>query len=555
VTLGDQAGRVNINTATLTINVIRNQNTPFFISLPYQRTIDEATAQQTSIYQVTARDNDAVNTFERVTYQVTGDGNAPAFFSVDSQSGVIRVIQSLAGNVDTVYNLRITAFDNGTPPRSNSTIVYITIDRNRNAPFFNPTSYSASVADNGILGSQVAVLSVFDRDTVAPYNTTRCILRQSTGSQYFFINEDTCVLYLARNIALDLNAPSTYTITVGAYDLGTPQRVASQDATVFISVQRNQFDPVFINQPYDRTIQQDVGLGTFVVRVTATDRDTVPPFGEVSYRLIGDDTTTQYFTFDPVSRNITVTRDLTLDTVTAYQVRIEARDGGNPSRSATSLFQISVQRNLFSPTFLQSFYNETIDETQSLGTTIVQIRAEDRDTREPHRTITYTMSDFNQNSLASQFFIVNSATGAITLRQSLLNDNLDTRRYTFSVSITDNGVPQRAAANVATVEINVRRNTNPPFFVSTPYDTRINYTANSGILVFTATAQDLDAPPYNVITYDLLGDGDATVFFRIDPATGAVRLQQSVESETTTQYRVSAGPIFIKKLKLFFFSQ
>ncbi|WAQ96421.1 FAT4-like protein [Mya arenaria] len=539
VALADQAGRSNVNTATLTINVIRNQNTPYFINLPYRIDISESTALSQSIFTVTALDADQGNSFGQITYRATGDGNAPAFFAVNANTGVISVTQNLAGNTDVVYNLRVTAYDNGVPSLSNSTIVYITVDRNRNAPVFFPASYNAQVADNGILGSDVVQVLVSDADSVPPYNIVKCFLRSSSGSQYFFIDEDSCIIYLARNIALDANAPNTYSLTVGAFDMGIPSRSAIQDATIFISVQRNQFSPVFSNAPYRRTIQQSLGVGSFVERVTATDADTVSPFGDVTLRIIGDDEGTVYFSFSPSSGNITLARDLSLDSASFYQLRIEARDGGNPARSSTSLVAISVNRNLFDPQFTQQSYNITIDETQSLGVNILQISASDLDSRAPHNVITYSMRETNLNSLAAQFFTINSATGAVTLRQSLLNDNADTRRYTFSVSITDNGIPPRSSFNTASVEVNVIRNTVAPFFVGTPYDTTIDYNANIGAQIFVATAQDNDIAPYNTITYDLIGDGDAIVFFRIDSNTGVVSLQQRITQESATQYRLT----------------
>ncbi|KAH3873303.1 hypothetical protein DPMN_036535 [Dreissena polymorpha] len=536
VVLSDQPGRVNVNTATLTINVIRNQFTPRFLDTPYRLDIVENTNTAQSIFRVTAVDDDAVNTFERVSYEVSGDSNAPAFFTVNSNTGVITLIQSLANNPDTVYNLRITAFDNGIPRRSNSTIVIINVDRNRNTPFFQPTTYSAQVADNSIIGSELVTLTVRDSDTVAPYSTVKCFLRTSTSSQFFFIDADTCKIYVSRNVATDVNSPQQYTLTVGAYDLGTPSRSA-QDATVFISVVRNQFSPDFINDPYSVTIEQNRLIGSLVLRVSATDADTVSPFRDVTMRLIGDDKGLDYFNFDPASGNITVRNDLTQDTSTFYQLRLEARDGGTPARSASALVSVNVQRNLFNPEFIQLNYNITIDETQQLGSNILQITARDQDVRSPHNVITYTMS--NQNALAAQYFTVNSGTGEISLRQSLLNDNTDTRRYTFQVSISDNGIPARSALNVANVEINVIRNTNPPFFINTPYDRAINYTTAQGALIFRATATDNDISPYNIITYDLIGDGDATIFFRIDATSGEVRLAQSIAQESTVIYRLT----------------
>lgn len=63
VRLSDGAGRVAAQSATVTINVIRNQNTPYFINEPYSRLIQENLPTGTSIYQVTARDNDSPVSF------------------------------------------------------------------------------------------------------------------------------------------------------------------------------------------------------------------------------------------------------------------------------------------------------------------------------------------------------------------------------------------------------------------------------------------------------------------------------------------------------------
>lgn len=539
VALADQSGRSNQNTATLTINVLRNNNAPRFINQPYQTTISEEFISTTqSIYSVTAVDSDQVNTFGRVTYQVTGDDSAPVFFSVNPNTGSIFLRQALTDNQVT-YNLRITAFDNGIPPLSNSTLVVITVNRNNFSPVFQPQTYQANVADNVALGTEIEQVIATDSDPFSPYNIVRYFLVGSSANQYFFINEETGSIYIAQSIALDPNSPTQYTLTVGAYDLGTPRRNSTQNAIVFITVARNQFGPRFINTPYIVQIEETSSINSFVTRVTVDDQDQVSPFGDVTLTLIGDDDGQTYFNFNPSSGNVTVAGLLTLDTRTFYQLRIEARDGGSPSRSATALVQINVLRNLNFPRFTQQNYNVTIDETQSLDQTIIQILATDDDLTAPHNTITYTMTDFSFNSLSAQYFTVNSATGAITLRQSLLNDNSDTRRYTFRVSITDNGFPQRTSDQTANVEINVLRNTQAPFFINTPYDRSIDYTVALGYSVFTATAVDNDDAPYNIIRYELIGDDDALTFFSIDATSGEVSLRQRIFSGSKTLYTVS----------------
>ena len=535
MTLADQYGRTNLNTATLTINVIRNQFTPRFLNEPYATTVNENFGQGTSIFTVTAVDDDPNNTFEDVTYSVIGDGNAPAFFGVN-QFGQINILQSLASNAQVTYSLRILASDNGIPQRSNTTVVLITVDRNQNSPVFSPRIYSASIADYGNLGAEVVQVTATDADTISPYNTVRYALRSTTGSEYFFINEITGMISVARSIALDPSNSPSYSLTVTAFDLGTPSRSAALDASVVIQVQRNQFSPFFINAPYSETIEQTRSVGSLVTQVTADDQDQVSPFGDVTLQLIGDDDGTVYFNFEPSTGRVTVARSLTLDSASFYRLRIEARDGGSPALVATALVEITVLRNLENPVFTETSYVTTIDETQALGETIEQILARDDDVSSPNNEFTFTMNN-NFNTLASQYFQINSATGAITLRQSLLNDVTDTTRFTFTVSLTDNGVPPRSSVGVASVEINVIRNTQAPFFINTPYQTTINYTISSGSQVFLVTAQDNDVFPYNATTFSVIGDDDAPVFFNIDQS-GVIRTSQSILSETKTTYLV-----------------
>ena len=56
-----------------------------------------------------------------------------------------------------------------------------------------------------------------------------------------------------------------------------------------------------------------------------------------------------------------------------------AKDSGSPARSATVIVYVTVQRNFFSPTFLQTSYDATILETLDLGVSITAVSAGDRD--------------------------------------------------------------------------------------------------------------------------------------------------------------------------------
>lgn len=62
-------------------------------------------------------------------------------------------------------------------------------------------------------------------------------------------------------------------MSVRAIDFGSPQLTSSEAASVTINVIRNNNGPVFQNTPYSSDISLNVGSGTSVFQVTATDAD------------------------------------------------------------------------------------------------------------------------------------------------------------------------------------------------------------------------------------------------------------------------------------------
>ena len=61
------------------------------------------------------------------------------------------------------------------------------------------------------------------------------------------------------------------------------------------------------------------------------------------------------------------------------QLRVVASDGGNPPKSASAVVEIEVLYNFNEPQFLATTYNATVLETIPLGTSILQVQAQDAD--------------------------------------------------------------------------------------------------------------------------------------------------------------------------------
>ena len=62
-----------------------------------------------------------------------------------------------------------------------------------------------------------------------------------------------------------------------------------------------------------------------------------------------------------------------------YQVRVEARDQGEPQRSATAIITVVVSRNKYDPVFRRGFYPESISRSFMPGRTVTTVEAGDND--------------------------------------------------------------------------------------------------------------------------------------------------------------------------------
>lgn len=85
---------------------MRNKNAPQFERDVIDVTIDRAQAEGDVITTLTAQDRDAIAPFNVITYSLVGDGNAPQFFEVETQTGRVLLRSSVAQQADLQYTVR-----------------------------------------------------------------------------------------------------------------------------------------------------------------------------------------------------------------------------------------------------------------------------------------------------------------------------------------------------------------------------------------------------------------------------------------------------------------
>ena len=186
-------------------------------------------------------------------------------------------------------------------------------------------------------------------------------------------------------------------------------------------------------------------------------------------------------------------------------------------------------KNLHAPVFERSLYRVNISENASLGTIILQMRANDSDSgRNGH--IFYSMTGANS---VENVFTVDGKSGII---YNLVKVDFETlREVSFNVTIiaTDDGVPQRWTSTVVQISVTDENDNCPVFEKSTPGS--LNFISSSlspGDVLTKISAIDQDSGTNSDITYNI-SNNDA---FTIDPTTGIISVKSFL---TKSEYRLT----------------
>nr|XP_015806508.2 protocadherin Fat 4-like isoform X1 [Nothobranchius furzeri] len=235
--------------AAIHVSVIDINDAPTFTSACYVGNVTEDSPPGTSVLTVSALDQDYIPDWNRFFFSIE-NGNTNYSFSIDPPSGVISVNSSLDRELWSIYNLTVTAIDNGSPPATGTTNVIVTIgDVNDNEPQL--TSTEAQVKENQPGGTVVAMLNASDADlppNQGPF-TYRLLNLSETSS--FLLTPDG-VLLTTRTI--DRENISEYRVLVLVQDAGFPSALSST-ATLHIKVVDENDNPplarnIFIEVKY-----------------------------------------------------------------------------------------------------------------------------------------------------------------------------------------------------------------------------------------------------------------------------------------------------------------
>ena len=270
------------------------------------------------------------------------------------------------------YNLAIVAQDGGTPQQTSmATFIIEVVNTNENPPMFNISSeisftenrdeqYNFTITDDDTGDEGTAMLPMLSGEFANNFTITM-------GS---VINE----FVLQTAIPLDREERDSLSITLTVSDSAAVmfRQTATVNVTITVVDDNDNF-PVIENLTPGMTIAvaEASPTGHFVYQVNATDRDSGIN-AELDFTIESTDGSDIPFTVDRMGQ-INTTRMITDAVETIFNANITVTDGGNPMRSTSVTFDITVTEiNNNKPVFGNLPGNVSIDENTAVGDIVVQ---------------------------------------------------------------------------------------------------------------------------------------------------------------------------------------
>ncbi|XP_036935519.1 protocadherin-16-like [Acanthopagrus latus] len=520
---GGSPKRTDQMTLDITVQDI-NDNAPVFNQSRYHAIISENLQPGSNILQVFATDADEGDN-GMVLYEINRRQSDPErYFVVDSRTGVITLNKPLDFEMRRVHELVVQAQDNATQPEVTNAFVTIHVrDYNDNQPtmtiIFLSEDGSPRISEGAQPGQYVARISVTDPD-YGEYANVNVSLEGGDG-KFALTTKDSIIYLICVDKILDREERDTYELRVMATDSGTPPLRAESAFTIQVT-DINDNPPLFDQPVYRQVIPEVVFPGSFVLQVTARDKDQGPN-GDITYSILKDQGAySNWFSVDSITGIITTLSQLDYEKNPNPSITVVATDGGKPPLSSTAVVNIVLQDiNDNEPVFERNFYNVSIKENTAPGTCILEVTATDADGGS-FGSITYSLGSGINSAVPSQFTI-GKETGQICTSVALDRDQ-GPASFDFTVTAVDGG----GLSSVAYVKVDlVDINDNRPAFYPVSYAVSLSTQSAPGTSVVRVTAYDPDSGENGRITYKTV-PGGASPYFTLNKDTGVISLSRSV---------------------------
>ncbi|KAM3613454.1 uncharacterized protein V6R79_026367 [Siganus canaliculatus] len=460
--------------------------------------------------------------------------NENFILSVDNNKVDLLLENKLDREKQKEMNLLLTALDGGSPQRSGSVVIHVTVlDANDNAPVFSQAVYKASLPENSPVDTVVVTVSATDADEGVNGDVTYHFGHVSDEDfNIFSIDPKSGEIKVIGTI--DFEDQSSFEKRVQAKDrLG----LTSYAKVIIDITDINDNAPVINLKSLTNPIPENVSPGTEVGIINVQDRDSETN-GQVRCYIQQN----VPFKLVPSIKNyysLVSTGQLDREVVSDYNITITATDEGSPPLSSSKSVELSVADiNDNPPVFEEQSYSAYVSENNKPGSTLCSVSARDPDWRQNGTVIYSLLSGEVRGAPVSSYVSVNGDTGVIHAVRSFDYEQL--RSFKVQVMARDNGSPPLSSNVTVSVFISDVNDNSPQILYPAPEGNSfmtelVPKAAHGGSLVSKVIAVDADSGQNAWLSYEIVKSTDPGLF-TIGVHSGEIRSQRDIsESDSMKQ--------------------
>ncbi|XP_042275505.1 protocadherin alpha-8-like [Thunnus maccoyii] len=377
---------------TLNVTVIvldSNDNHPVFSQEVYSVTIHENVDTDTTVIKVEATDVDDGSN-GNIEYFFGGELDHKIYdmFSLDKDTGEIRVKSEIDFEKADVYKLDVHATDKGQPPMSADCIVIIkVVDENDNKPEIEVTSLSNMVSEDSKPGTVVSLVSITDKDA-GLNGKVICSLSENVPFELKPSFQDNMYSLVLKH-RLDRESVSHYDITITATDCGQPPLSAFKTLSIEVS-DVNDNIPEFLHNPIELYLVENNVAGNPIFSITASDKD-LNENAALTYHIVREEGSqvkmATFLNINSDNGHVSALKSFDFETLKTFKFQVVATDSGTPSLSSNVTVNVFIlDQNDNAPVILYPVSSngsaegvEEIPRNVNAGHLVTKVRAYDAD--------------------------------------------------------------------------------------------------------------------------------------------------------------------------------
>ncbi|CAH2226238.1 protocadherin-16 [Pelobates cultripes] len=505
-----------------------NDHAPVFNQSRYQAIISESLPPGSSVIQVFATDADE-NQNGEISYEINRRQSDPeGFFSIHPHSGLIQLSKPLDYETRKAHELVVQARDGAGEPEVGTAFVSIQVrDSNDNQPsmtiIFLSEDGAPQVSEGATPGQYVARISVSDPD-YGEHPDVDVTLEGGEG-KFALTTKDSIIYLICVDKLLDREEKDSYRLRVLATDSGTPP-LRAESSFVLEVTDINDNPPVFDRQEYSHTVPEAIHPGSFLLQVTARDKDHGTN-GDIKYSLLP----TPWFHIHPDTGVITTAAPLDYEKEAQPSMIVVATDGGEPALTSTAVVRVQLlDVNDNEPVFTSPVYNATLSEGTARESCFLKVTASDADSGN-FGVVSYSLSPASPHQ-----FRIHSESGDICISEALDRDDGD-RFFLLHVTASDGGgLSASCLVRISLEDVNDNR----PVFYPVDYGASVSVTSLPGTPILTVTARDKDEGIHGTLNYHIVS-GNSPPLFRLDANTGTIFVALSLSARVGSILHLEVG--------------